>query len=74
VQQPNRSGDLPGDFTTTTRVLPISILAVAIGVLAFFAALALLRLMDFSQIFFITGGGALRWYRRRATTWEASLC
>ena len=34
-----------GDFTTTTRVLPISALALLIGTVAAFVALALLRLI-----------------------------
>ena len=34
-----------GDFTTTTRVLPISAMAIGIGMVAAFVALALLRLI-----------------------------
>jgi H+/Cl- antiporter ClcA/CBS domain-containing protein len=42
-----------GDFTTTIRVLPISALALAIGVLAAFVALALLRLIGlFTNLFY----------------------
>jgi CIC family chloride channel protein len=42
-----------GDFTTTVRVLPISALAIAIGVLAAFVALALLRLIGlFTNLFY----------------------
>ena len=42
-----------GDFTTTIRVLPISGLAVAIGALAAFVALALLRLIGlFTNLFY----------------------
>ena len=42
-----------GDFTTTIRVLPISGLAVAIGTLAAFVALALLRLIGlFTNLFY----------------------
>lgn len=42
-----------GDFTTTRRVVPISILAIAIGVLASFVALALLRMIGlFTNLFF----------------------
>jgi chloride channel protein, CIC family len=49
----NRSWDSLGDFTTTTRVLPISALAIAIGVLASFVALALLRLIGlFTNLFY----------------------
>jgi CIC family chloride channel protein len=41
------------DFTTTIRVLPISALALAIGVLAAFVALALLRLIGlFTNLFY----------------------
>jgi chloride channel protein, CIC family len=49
----NRSWDTLGDFTTTTRVLPISALALVIGVLASFVALALLRLIGlFTNLFY----------------------
>ncbi len=42
-----------GDFTTTARLLPISALAVVIGVLAAFVALALLRLIGlFTNLFY----------------------
>jgi CIC family chloride channel protein len=42
-----------GDFTTTVRVLPISGLALAIGALAAFVALALLRLIGlFTNLFY----------------------
>jgi len=41
------SWDVLGDFTTTTRLLPISAVAVGIGVVAAFVALALLRLIGF---------------------------
>ena len=42
-----------GDFTTTPRVVPISLLATAIGVLSAFVALALLRLIGvFTNLFF----------------------
>jgi len=45
-------GDL-GDFTTTTRVLPIGALAVVIGVFAAYVAAALLRLINFfTNLFF----------------------
>jgi CIC family chloride channel protein len=48
-----KSWDVLGDFTTTTRVLPISALAVAIGMLAAFVALALLRLIGlFTNLFY----------------------
>jgi chloride channel protein, CIC family len=42
-----------GDFTTTPRVIPITLLAVAIGLLAAFVALALLRMIGFfTNLFF----------------------
>jgi chloride channel protein, CIC family len=42
-----------GDFTTTTRLLPISALAVGIGTVAAFVALALLRLIGlFTNLFY----------------------
>jgi chloride channel protein, CIC family len=52
-REPTKSWDVLGDFTTTTRVLPISALAVAIGALAAFVALALLRLIGlFTNLFY----------------------
>jgi H+/Cl- antiporter ClcA len=42
-----------GDFTTTWRVLPLSLIAVGVGVLSAFAALALLPLIGlFTNLFF----------------------
>ena len=42
-----------GDFTTTTRTLPISALAIGIGVVAAFVALGLLRLIGlFTNLFY----------------------
>src|SRR5580693_1692818 len=42
-----------GDFTTTARILPISLVATGIGVLCAFVALALLRLIGlFTNLFF----------------------
>ena len=42
-----------GDFTTTWRVLPISLLAIGIGVLCAYVALALLRLIGlFTNLFY----------------------
>jgi CIC family chloride channel protein len=53
ARKPNRFWDQLGDFTTTTRVLPISALALVIGVLASFVALALLRLIGlFTNLFY----------------------
>lgn len=61
-----------GDFTTTLRVLPISALAIAIGVLCAYVALALLRLIGlFTNIFYYgqwstklisPAGNHLGWY------------
>ena len=49
----SKSWNALGDFTTTTRLLPISALAVVIGVLAAFVALALLRLIGlFTNLFY----------------------
>jgi H+/Cl- antiporter ClcA/predicted transcriptional regulator len=48
-----KSWDVLGDFTTTIRLLPISALALAIGALASFVALALLRLIGlFTNLFY----------------------
>ena len=48
----NAAGRL-GDFTTTPRVIPISLLAIGIGVLSAFVALVLLRLIGlFTNLFF----------------------
>jgi hypothetical protein len=42
-----------GDFTTTWRVLPISSIAMAIGVVSAYVALVLLRLIGlFTNLFF----------------------
>jgi len=42
-----------GDFTTTSRVIPISLLAIVIGALCAFVALALLRLIGlFTNLFY----------------------
>ena len=50
-----------GDFTTTWRILPLSILAVAVGILSGFIALALLRLIGIvtNLLFFQRWGTAL---------------
>jgi H+/Cl- antiporter ClcA len=45
----------PGDFTTTARVIPISFLAIAIGLLATGVAWALLRLIGFFTNLFYFG-------------------
>ena len=60
---PNGPADFParraettaelGDFTTTPRVILIALLAVPIGILSAFVALALLRLIGlFTNLFF----------------------
>jgi len=42
-----------GDFTTTWSVIPLSLVAIGIGVLSAFVALALLRLIGlFTNLFF----------------------
>jgi chloride channel protein, CIC family len=54
INQKDRSrNEELGDFTTTWRLLPISVLAVAIGVICAFVALALLRLIGlFTNLFY----------------------
>jgi len=44
-----------GDFTTTTRVIPISLLAICIGVVSTYVAWALLRLISFCTNAFYYG-------------------
>ncbi len=45
--------ELLGDFTTTTRLLPISAISMCIGIVAAFLALALLRLIGlFTNLFY----------------------
>jgi CIC family chloride channel protein len=61
-----------GDFTTTARVVPISLLAIAIGILSTFLAWALLRLIGFftnvfyygrvSTVFVSPAGNHLGWF------------
>ena len=42
-----------GDFTTSLRVIPISVLAIVVGVISSFVALALLRLIGlFTNLFY----------------------
>ena len=48
-----RAEEKLGDFTTTLRVIPLSLLAMGIGVLCAFVALALLRLIGvFTNLFY----------------------
>ncbi len=50
--RPHRNEEL-GDFTTTWRVIPISFLAIMIGAICAFVALALLRLIGlFTNLFY----------------------
>jgi H+/Cl- antiporter ClcA/CBS domain-containing protein len=52
INLPDRNDEL-GDFTTTWRVVPISLLATVIGVVCAFVALALLRLIGlFTNLFY----------------------
>jgi chloride channel protein, CIC family len=52
LNQKDRNDEL-GDFTTTWRVVPISLLAIVIGVVCAFVALALLRLIGlFTNLFY----------------------
>src|SRR5579859_543678 len=49
----NKTLDFLGDFTTTTRLLPISLVAIGIGVFSAFVALALLKLIGlFTNLFY----------------------
>ncbi|WP_376795015.1 chloride channel protein [Thermogemmatispora sp.] len=49
----DQKGERLGDFTTTVRVIPISLLAIAIGALGAVVALVLLRLIGlFTNLFF----------------------
>ena len=48
-----------GDFTTTSRVIGISFLAIGIGIVSAYVALALLRLIGlFTNLFFFGRGGS----------------
>ena len=52
INKKDRNDEL-GDFTTTWRVVPISLLAIVIGVVCAFVALALLRLIGlFTNLFY----------------------
>ena len=52
LNKKHRNDEL-GDFTTTWRVVPISVLAIVIGVICAFVALALLRLIGlFTNLFY----------------------
>src|SRR5258708_8877129 len=52
-QRSGKAWEVLGDFTATPRLLPISALAVCIGAVAAFVALALLRLIGlFTNLFY----------------------
>jgi H+/Cl- antiporter ClcA len=51
----NESSERPGDFTTTARVIPIALLAIAIGIVSTLVAAALLRLIAFFTNVFYYG-------------------
>lgn len=51
----NDNSQTLGDFTTTAQVIPLSLLAVGIGILSTFVAWALLRLIGFFTNFFYYG-------------------
>ncbi|HKO95039.1 MAG TPA: hypothetical protein VJU61_27985, partial [Polyangiaceae bacterium] len=68
-ERPPRAPKDLGDFTTTPRVVPIAALAIAIGVLASFVALALLRMIGlFTNLFFFQ-----RWSTQLATPADHQL-
>ena len=51
--RPSRASKELGDFTTSPRLIPISVIAIAIGVLSAYVALALLRMIGiFTNLFF----------------------
>jgi len=73
VRAPGRSAAGPweslGDFTATPRLIPIALLAMAIGVLSCFVALALLKLIGlFTNLFFFQ-----RWRTALASPADAHL-
>ena len=51
----NDGSERLGDFTTTARVVPLSLLAIGIGILSTFIAWALLRLIAFFTNVFYYG-------------------
>src|SRR5215472_14650156 len=61
-----------GDFSTTLRVVPISALAVVIGAICAFVALALLRLIGFFTNVFYFGRWSAKLIPPRAITWVGS--
>jgi hypothetical protein len=63
-----------GDFTTTARVIPISLLAVVIGLLSTLVAWALLRLIGFFTNVFSTAEPAPCWYLPQKIIWAGLPC
>jgi chloride channel protein, CIC family len=68
------SWEVLGDFTTTVRLLPISGLAMAIGVLAAFVALALLRLIGLFTNLFYFGHWSTALVSPSGNLWGFSAC
>ena len=65
----DRNAEL-GDFTTTWRVIPISMLAIVIGVICAFVALALLRLIGlFTNLFYFGRWSTTDGVARRQPSW-----
>jgi hypothetical protein len=63
-----------GDFTTTQRVMPLSAIAIVIGVLNAFVALALLKLIGYSRTCSFFSAGIRRSCHRPATRWGCGQC
>ena len=64
-----------GDFTATARVIPISLLAIGIGIVSTFVAWALLRLIGIlHQCLLLRASEHRRLSRRRETTSAGSPC
>lgn len=61
-----------GDFTTTARVIPISLLAIAIGLVSTFIAWALLRLIGFFTNLFYYGRLGTALVSPPGTIWAGS--
>ena len=61
-----------GDFTTSWSVIPVSLVAIGIGVLSAIVALALLRLIGLFTNLFFYRDGALLSFLRPAITWAPS--
>ena len=55
-----------GDFTTSLRVVPISLLAILIGGICAYVALALLRLIGLFTNLFYFGDGTDVWFHLSA--------